>query len=182
MKALLVTILFSLLLVSIFAQSSNDVLQAEKTVTSGKNGIYTVKVGYRSTVEPTRAFNVKIVDTLPPTLELVSGSLVVIAEEPTQEWNYNTYTVRASNIHFTLDKRSVEVTLPASEILFTRDPSAASYEETLKTETVSLTASLVVPEGNINYLTAAVAFFTLVLPVAAPILLIPYFQGSKKRQ
>src|SRR5437868_5417286 len=60
---------------SCFALGSS--LEVLKSVTAGTgNGISTVSVGYRSVGHSGRVYGVTIVDSLPKTLELVSGELV----------------------------------------------------------------------------------------------------------
>jgi len=175
---------FSLLLWISYAtaQSQNDVLQVTKEIVSGSQGLYTVRVGYKSVGESGRAFNINIWDSLPSTLDLVSGKLVLKGEQPTSEWTYNTYQVRVNprgGIQFTLDKRDEEVALPAAEITFTRADKSASVE-VLRTDPVSLTVSLVIPEGHIS-LSPLIAFFTLALPVLAAVYAIPHFRAVALR-
>lgn len=60
-------------------------LEVNKTVEAGpKAGHYTATVSYRALGTPGRVFNVRIVDSLPTELDLVSGDLVAKVEDVRQ--------------------------------------------------------------------------------------------------
>jgi len=174
---LLVLILSFLWIPSSFGE--NPGLEVSKTVTSsGANGVFTVKVGYRvvGTAAPGRVFGVRIVDSFPNTLELVSGELVVLREDPTsEEWTYNTYQVRAKGIEFTIEKRSVDIELPPAEITYSISSGNTVTNKTVFTQPTTLTAELVIPKGTFH-LDPLIAFFTLVSPVLAAVFAIPHFR------
>ena len=74
---------FVLVLVCVFsfAYLALGSLEVEKKVEPGTtNGVYRVSVGYRSVGHSGRVYGVVIVDSLPRTLDLVSGELVVKVE------------------------------------------------------------------------------------------------------
>eukprot|EP01090_Pellita_catalonica_P008250 TRINITY_DN18977_c1_g1_i1.p1 TRINITY_DN18977_c1_g1~~TRINITY_DN18977_c1_g1_i1.p1 ORF type:complete len:189 (-),score=35.62 TRINITY_DN18977_c1_g1_i1:73-639(-) len=167
-------------LLQICGAASNDVIEAQKVVVGDNGaGVYTIKVGYRAVGE-NRAFNIKIIDSLPKTLDLVSGKLVLKGEEPSSEWTWNVYQVKARNIDFTLNQLSTDVELPPARVVFSRNNVENSAEETLETESQTVTVSLVIPQGKVS-LMPVIAFFVLVFPVVVAVYAIPYY-GSKATQ
>eukprot|EP01098_Paradermamoeba_levis_P002864 TRINITY_DN1360_c0_g1_i1.p1 TRINITY_DN1360_c0_g1~~TRINITY_DN1360_c0_g1_i1.p1 ORF type:complete len:176 (-),score=69.73 TRINITY_DN1360_c0_g1_i1:64-591(-) len=172
--------LFCLLFISFFIQinAKSEFLEVTKTVTKNDDNTFTVQVGYRSLVGSGRITEVKIFDSLPVHLEVGSGKLVLKGSNPTDEWTYNTYQVVPTGIDFTLDKRTKEFVLPATEITFTKDGNAV---ETVKTESLPITVELPVPKGSIH-LSPVVGFFTLVLPVVAAYFLIDQAAKDKKKK
>jgi len=174
-KSCVLLVLVCLLSFACYAFGS---LEVTKTVQAGSNGVYTVSVGYRS-VGHSKAYGVVIVDSLPKTLDLVSGELVVKVEEPaTEEWTYNTYQVKARGVDFTLAHRSVDIELPAAEVSYSTASGNTATNHTVSTKPVSLTVELVIPQGTLN-LTPVIIFFTLVFPVAAAYYGIPYFRKAE---
>jgi len=169
-----------LLLVCFLSSVFADVplLEVEKSVSAGpSNGLYTVKVGYRVVghVAPGRVRGIKIIDSLPNTLDLVSGNLVLLAEEPTtSEWYYNIYQVKAREVEFTLQHRTLDVELPPAEIQFST--SGNNVNHTLHTTPLTLTLHLVIPQGELN-LWPVVGFFTLVFPLLAAVYAIPHYRN-----
>jgi len=156
-------------------------LEVSKSVTpAGADGVFTVSVGYKlSNAAPGRVFGVTIIDSLPSTLDLVSGDLVVKGEDPTDDsWIYNTYKVKAAAADFTIEKRSVDVVLPPAEVSWSQNAGNVVTNHTVHTKPVSLVAELVIPKGTIAA-TPVIAFFTLLFPLAMAVYLIPFFRNNE---
>jgi len=184
MRQTVTSLLVALLLcISWVGASETDRLEVTKTVVSGTNGVFTVSVGYRviGSVAPGRISGVTIVDSLPKNLDLVSGNLVIKGEEPTDEWTYNVYQVKAREIAFTLAQRSVDIELPAAEISWSQNAGNTVTHHTTHTKPVSLAVELVVPKGTFQ-LTPLVAFFTLVFPLIAALYAIPHFRQAEIKE
>eukprot|EP01087_Luapelamoeba_hula_P016451 TRINITY_DN5060_c0_g1_i3.p1 TRINITY_DN5060_c0_g1~~TRINITY_DN5060_c0_g1_i3.p1 ORF type:complete len:194 (+),score=36.48 TRINITY_DN5060_c0_g1_i3:69-650(+) len=181
MMSRVAAILFAFLAVAIVAinAKSTQSLDVTKTVTPG-NGVFTVQVGYKlaDASQAGRLFGVTIIDSIPSTLDLVSGELVVKGEDPTEEWTYNTYTVRTASKDFTIEKRNVNVDLPAAEVIYSQSAGSAVTNHTTYTNHASIDAELIVPKGSISA-APVIAFFTLLFPLAVAVYLIPYFRRSE---
>ncbi|ELR13032.1 uncharacterized protein ACA1_097160 [Acanthamoeba castellanii str. Neff] len=181
MRCAVIVALLCLASLALFANAAN-LLEVSKTVEAGpKTGVYTVTIGYKVIGAPGRVANVNIADSLPEELDLVSGDLVVKAEDPsTEEWYYHSYQVKNKNVHLTIAEPEAVVELPPAEVSYTTGGNAVS---TVSTDAVPLVIGVPFPKGTFN-LTPVIAFFTLALPVLAAVYLIPYFSTSqlKKRK
>jgi hypothetical protein len=81
MRCAVIFALLCLASLALLAQGAN-LLEVSKTVEAGpKTGVYTVTIGYKVIGAPGRVNNVNIADSLPEELALVSGDLVVKAED-----------------------------------------------------------------------------------------------------
>jgi len=169
---------------AVLGLSRNDVLEVTKSVTpaTDKDGEYVAKIGYKVVGEAGKLTKVEIVDSLPPNVNLIAGSLVLKAADPTAQFTYHSYRI-ALNVDkhdYSLRNRTVDVVLAPAEVSYVRK-SATEKRETLLTDSVTLTSSVkeLVPKGgwllNGVAANAVVAFFTLGFPLVAAVQLINIF-------
>jgi len=155
-------------------------LEVRKVVEYEGDGIYSVAIGYKL-ISGSHATNLQIIDSLPSTIDLVRGKLVTkITENPTTEWTYHTYFIKASSeIVFTLSQLKHEVELPEAEIRYSKD-SKGTKLEIIKTAPVTITLELPLPQGSIHqpYL---IGFLTIVLPILAAFFLIRSSSTNKTK-
>jgi len=146
-------------------------LEVRKSVEHEGDGIYSVSIGYKL-ISGSHAANLQIIDSLPSTIDLVRGKLVTkISENPTSEWTYHTYFIKASSeIAFTLSHLKHEVEPPEAEIRYSKD-SKGTKLEIIKTAPVTVTLELPLPQGSIRE-PYVIAFLTIVLPILAAFFLI----------
>eukprot|EP00005_Dracoamoeba_jomungandri_P005969 CAMPEP_0174261104 /NCGR_PEP_ID=MMETSP0439-20130205/11233_1 /TAXON_ID=0 /ORGANISM="Stereomyxa ramosa, Strain Chinc5" /LENGTH=187 /DNA_ID=CAMNT_0015345525 /DNA_START=51 /DNA_END=614 /DNA_ORIENTATION=+ len=158
---------FQLVLIVLFGVFAlYGAVEVKKVVEGSANGVYTIAVGYKSSGTG-NAKDILISDSLPSTLELVSGELVAKSPDATSEWIWHRYQVKATGVKFTLKEQEVEVVLPPATITY-RD--AGNRQNTVKTdETTLVTRFTLIPAFNIlpvKYdLTPVVLFFTVLLPL-----------------
>jgi len=182
MKSLFIVVLGAWLLTLVLAQSAEHLLEVQKTVEpESLNGVYTIKVSYRATPSAKNISDITIIDSLPNSLELVSGQLVRKVSSPTSDWSHNSYQVKAIGVDLSLHKKSASIELPPAEISFTAGNSVNVL--TVRTAPQTLTVTLALPEGYIH-LSPLICFVTLILPVAVAVYAIPYFrtQALKKKK
>jgi len=177
MKAQLIRIiLLAYLIVLCFTeeQVKNDVLVVKKTaVNSSHSNTYEIKIQYKVASNSGKVSNVVISDYLPEQLYLVSGNLVVKADDATTEWKEVLYIAKLScDVKLTLQNISTEIILPPAVVSYTR----GSVTGSLSTNSVTINAKISPPQGKFDF-PLPIAFFTLVLPILAGVFLINSFHG-----
>lgn len=179
-----------LLVALLVAAASAQQLMVKKSLVSSHNGLYTISVSYKKGVAAVT--DVRIKDSLPEHLELVSGDLNTAGPnvwnvffsffstrsapsvQPAKEYYHNEYTVRVIDLEFSLDKRVHDLMLPAASVTFTKEDGS---EGTVRTNTLPLPVKgPVIPEGHINQ-PLLVVLLTLGLPAGAAVVLLHLRRG-----
>jgi len=177
MKPQLIIIILSAYLIVLCLtedQVKNDVLIVKKTATNiTHSNTSEVTIQYKVASNSGKVSNVVISDYLPEQLYLVSGNLVVKADDATAEWKEVSYIAKLScDVKLTLHNISTEIILPPAVVSYTRGSVAGS----LSTNSVNIYAKISPPEGKFDF-PLPIAFFTLILPILAGVFLINSFHG-----
>jgi len=156
-------------------------LEVKKSAEAGpRSGHYTTTVSYRAVGAAGRIFNVRVVDSLPEELDLVSGQPVAKVDDPaTDEWYHYSYVVRPRHVNITIAQPEAAVELPSAEVSYST--GGTNVFHTVYTEPVTLIIELPIPKGTMD-LWPAIAFFTLALPVLAAYFFIPHASSVQKKR
>eukprot|EP01091_Cochliopodium_minus_P017884 TRINITY_DN7124_c0_g1_i2.p1 TRINITY_DN7124_c0_g1~~TRINITY_DN7124_c0_g1_i2.p1 ORF type:complete len:188 (-),score=42.59 TRINITY_DN7124_c0_g1_i2:80-643(-) len=170
---LLITLLFSLCLCASEAES-NQKIDVTKEYTE-ENGLYRFTVKYKKGANVVGLITqVSIWDSLPEYLELTEGVLVKKLPNAGDNWETNEYVARLVDYEFTLDNRTLTLTIPPAEITF----NSGSKLETAVSNTFDIKVrGPKIPTGFINF-PLAVAGAIYILPLVAAYFVIKSLSSS----
>jgi len=181
-------LLLSLLLCLLFIgcvntaeEARGGLVDAQKEITAIGAGVWMVNVSYRlANGVKAKISQVQIHDSLPHTVDLLSGKLVLLGDVPTSAWTSNIYEIKVSpDAELNVSVQAVDVELPAAEISFLRSDSSA--RDSVRTKPVNFVLTIPVPTGTINS-PLLIAFATIAFPIIAAVTLISYFQRTHQKK